>query len=206
MPGPGNWAKGRQGFQETVRASNQVTLDSRPVLPKAQPRRIRSMVDEGVDPEVYTRARVEDLIADGVLAPSARSMSSKEVVDQWSAANASSLREREQFANRIGVFVTVNSSELTAGDWIDMEPIIRAWGDPSDPAFPGQLAEASTELVEVEAIERDSWSSVAIGTRMGFWVLPAGFRVSSVLAGADRCPVCSERLLGQQCTWCQTAA
>lgn len=195
----GNWAKGHQGFLAVRRGSNQVDLEP-PALPKGMPRRIRSMLEEGVDPIEYTRSKIQQMVDDGDLPLSAAEVSPARVVRWYVEKNSCSLADEERFANSIGVFVELQADEIAQGDWVDLEPVVRAWGAPEDPATAETLAIAQRQLVRIDSIERDSRTSVALTTAAGVWVVPANMPLGVVL-GDGRCVVCGDRLLGSgQCS------
>lgn len=187
----GNWSVGHQGFIEVRRGGNsQVSLEAA-ALPKTPPRRIRSMLEEGIDPAEYTRSRMAEKVAAGEVPPQLAGSDPRTVVVGLAAQHGWSDAQEERFANSLGLFVERPAAEVQPGDWVDLEPVMRTWANPSDPATAGQLAVAGRQLVHVDGVERNSRTSVVLVTELGEWVVPDNTPLGLVMSSSQRCPECA---------------
>lgn len=139
------------------------------------------------DPAMRAVGHIETMIARGQLSPAARGMEPREAIEQWAEANVASLREQQAEYEQAGMYLRLTPDALVAGDAVDLEPIIREFGDSE--VDEADLMAAECELAEVLEIEDDG--ALVIHTTQGTWGVPRDFRVDMQL-GSGRCAKCGE--------------
>lgn len=139
--------------------------------------------------EVGTRRMIEAMVRGGELAPAALDMTPRDALWQHAEANAMTLREREDFYAHAGLQLQMAPAMLIEGDLIDLEPVIREFGDSS--IDDEDLQVAMYELATIEKVEVDAGGAMILFTDQGTWGVPADYQLDMVL-GMGRCETCGE--------------